>query len=86
MNERVLPDMAQIVARLAELEAENAKLKAKGNGMKITDKGGLSVYGFGRWPVTLYRSQWEALFARRGEIEAFILANADRLAVKEKAQ
>jgi hypothetical protein len=81
---RVLPDL---MAELAALKAENAKLKAaKGGAMKITEKGGLSVYGLGRFPVTLYRSQWESLFARQGEIEAFIAANGDRLATKgEKA-
>ena len=66
------------------LRGENAKLRAaKGHGMKVTDKGGLSVYGLGRFPVTLYRSQWEALLARKDEILAFIEANADKLASKD---
>jgi hypothetical protein len=70
---------------LERLREENARLKAgKGNGgMKVTEKGGLSVYGLGRFPVTLYRSQWEALFSRVDDIKAFIKANEGKLAVKE---
>jgi hypothetical protein len=75
-----------ILAELQLLREENARLKAgKANGhtMKIGEKGALSVYGFGRWPVTLYRSQWEKLIGMVPEIEAFIKANSDKLAVKE---
>ena len=84
----ILQDMTQTQDILAELEllrAENAKLKqAKATGgIKVTDKGGLSVYGLGRFPVTLYRGQWEKLFAKVDEIKAFIEANADKLSVKE---
>ncbi len=50
--------------------------------LKVSDKGALSVYGLGRFPVTLYRGQWERLFAERTSIEAFIKANASLLAVK----
>jgi hypothetical protein len=51
---------------------------------KVSDKGGLSVYGLGRFPVTLYRSQWERLLAPETTkaIGAFIQANASLLAVK----
>jgi hypothetical protein len=82
-----LIDITAHNAMLAELEAlrqENAKLKnGKGNGgMKVTEKGGLSVYGLGRFPVTLYRSQWEALFSRVDDIKAFIKANEANLKVK----
>lgn len=51
--------------------------------MKVSEKGALSVYGMGRWPVTLYRGQWERLLAHKDEIVAFIEANASLLAVKE---
>ena len=52
---------------------------------KVSDKGGLSVYGLGRFPVTLYRSQWERLLAPDTvkAIGAFIEANSKLLAVKE---
>lgn len=85
---RVLPDLAQqdMQAEIAKLKAENAALKSgpvRGLSMKVTDKGGLSIYGMGRFPVTLYRSQWEKLLANSDSIKAFIEANASRLSVKD---
>lgn len=80
---------ADALAELALLRAENAKLKAAAAtkagslSLKVSEKGALSVYGMGRFPVTLYRGQWERLIRSVPEIEAFILANADKLAVKE---
>lgn len=52
---------------------------------KVSEKGGLSVYGLGRFPVTLYRTQWERLLADDtvAQLKAFIAANAKLLAVKE---
>jgi hypothetical protein len=49
---------------------------------KVSEKGALSIYGLGRFPVTLYRGQWERLFAAKDQIEAFITANSALLAVK----
>jgi len=75
-----------LLAQIAALQVENAKLKANGAGrvsMKVSDKGALSVYGLGRFPVTLYRSQWERLLAMADDINKFISANASKLAVKE---
>lgn len=73
---------------LAALKAENEKLRAKVErkqtiSMKVSEKGGLSVYGLGRFPVTLYRQQWERLIGVVPEITAFIAANAKSLKVKE---
>jgi hypothetical protein len=68
------------------LRAENAKLKANKstvNGIKISSKGGVSVYGLGRFPVTLYRSQWESLLAKAEEIKAFMASNGHLLASKD---
>lgn len=57
------------------------------NGLKISEKGALSVYGLGRFPVTLYASQWATLIAKVPEIEAYLVANADKLKTKpEKAE
>ncbi len=68
---------------LARLRAENAALKARTVlTMKVGQAGGVSVYGMGRFPVTLYMSQWEKLLDNADEIRNFIAANKDRLAVK----
>lgn len=50
--------------------------------MKVSEKGALAVYGFGQWPVTLYKSQWQRLIEAIPDIEAFITAHASVLAEK----
>lgn len=73
-------------AELEKLRAENEalkKTKEKGLTMKIGEKGGLSVYGLGRFPVTLYKEQWRRLLSMGDEIRAFIQANDDKLKGKE---
>ena len=79
-------DVEDMKAQLEKLRAENEalkKTKEKGLTMKIGEKGGLSVYGLGRFPVTLYKEQWIKLLAMTDEIRAFIEANGDRLKSKE---
>jgi len=66
---------AAVTAAMAKPEG---KLTAK-----VSAKGALSLYGMGRFPVTLYRSQWERLFTVIPEIKAFIAANSAELKVKE---
>jgi hypothetical protein len=73
----VLQDLSQ-----AELIRMVEALQSHSNGLKVTDKGGISMYGLGRFPVTLYRSQWESLLNRADDLRAFIKANEARLAVK----
>lgn len=69
--------------RIADLEAKLAAAsKPRAVTLKVTDKGGLSMYGLGRFPVSLYRGQWERLLGAKGEVEAFIAANASQLSVK----
>ena len=73
-------------AELDKLRAENQALKttsAKGLSMKISEKGGLSIYGLGRFPVTLYKEQWTKLLGMTKDIEAFLAANNDKLKTKE---
>ncbi len=82
----MVDDAAQMKAELERLRAENdalKKTKEKGLTLKIGEKGGLSVYGLGRFPVTLYKEQWTRLLAMADEIRAFIAANADKLKSKE---
>lgn len=78
-------------AQLDALKAENEALKNPARkervlSMKITEKGGLSVYGMGRFPVTLYKSQWLKLIAFVDEIQTFIVANGDKLTDKSKVE
>jgi hypothetical protein len=51
--------------------------------MKVSDKGAVSVYGMGRFPVTLYKEQWLRLLDMAEEIRAFIAANEAKLKAKE---
>lgn len=71
---------------LERLRAENAALKkgaATGITMKVSEKGGLSVYGMGRFPITLYKEQWLKLLDMADAIRAFIAANAGQLKAKD---
>ena len=81
-----MTDSEQLKAELEKLRAENEALKktsAKGLSMKISEKGGLSIYGLGRFPVTLYKEQWTKLLGMVDDIKAFIAANDDKLKTKE---
>ena len=62
-------------AELERLRAENATLKSRGTrgvSLKVSEKGGVSVYGLGRFPVTLYKEQWAKLLDMADEIRGFI--------------
>ncbi len=70
---------------LERLRSENAALKkgaAAGITLKVSEKGGLSVYGMGRFPVTLYKEQWLKLLDMSDDIRAFIAANEGTLKSK----
>ncbi len=72
-------------AELERLRQENESLKkgaAKGISMKVSEKGGLSIYGLGRFPVTLYKEQWIKLLDMSDEIRTFIAANQGTLKAK----
>jgi hypothetical protein len=73
-------------AELERLRKENAALKkgaSSGNRIKVSEKGGVSVYGLGRFPVTLYKEQWLKLLDMSDEIRAFIAANEAELKTKD---
>jgi hypothetical protein len=77
----------ELHAELEKLRAENERLKKPARGqmsLKVSEKGGLSVYGLGRFPVTLYREQWEKLLGMADEIRAFIHDNDGALKKKEQ--
>lgn len=73
-------------AELERLRKENAVLKkggSAGNLLKVSPKGGISVYGMGKYPVTLYKEQWLRLLNMSDEIRAFIAENEAKLKTKE---
>jgi hypothetical protein len=73
-------------AEIERLRAENDKLKNKGGrglSLKVSEKGGVSLYGVGRFPVTLYKEQWRRILGMATEIEAFIEENESALKSKE---
>lgn len=81
-----MSDIDAMKAELDKLRAENTALKktsAKGLSLKVSQKGGVSVYGLGRFPVTLYKEQWLKLLDMSDDILAFIEANAAELKTKD---
>ena len=81
-----MPDEAAMAAELARLKAENEALKkreGRATGLKVSEKGGVSVYGLGRFPVTLYKEQWTKLLDMADDVRAFIKENESKLKAKE---
>ena len=75
-------------AELERLRAENERLKgqrSRGVTLKVSEKGGVSVYGLGRFPVTLYKEQWTRLLAMADDIRAFIKEHDAELKSREKS-
>ena len=75
------PTYEELKARLAELEAKQSRAAVLS--FKVSDKGGVSVYGLGRFPVTLYYGQWINLFDKAQELREFLEANKGKLKLKE---
>jgi len=76
----------ELRAEVERLKAENEALKARRSGatsMKVSEKGGLSVYGLGRFPVTLYQEQWLKLLDMADQIRAFIREHQSELKKRE---
>ena len=75
----------QLKEELERLRTENEALKKrseKGLSLKVSQKGGVSVYGLGRFPVTLYKEQWEKLLDMSDDIRTFIQENESQLKTK----
>ncbi len=78
-----------VQAELAQLKAENERLKrqqASPLSLKVSVKGALSVYGLGRWPVTLYKEQWARLIEHTEDIRAFLQEHDGELKSKKEKQ
>jgi len=76
----------ELKAELERLRNENAALKkgaSTGIRMKVSEKGAISIYGMGRFPVTLYKEQWPKLLDMSDDIRAFISANVAQLKTKD---
>jgi hypothetical protein len=72
---------------LERLRAENERLRhrsTRGVSLKVSEKGGVSVYGLGRFPVTLYKEQWTRLLDMADDIRAFIRENDAQLKTKSE--
>jgi hypothetical protein len=75
-------------AELERLKAENERLKTQRGrsvSLKVSEKGGVSVYGLGRFPVTLYKEQWAKLLAMTDELKTFIKEHDAELKTKPDA-
>ena len=76
----------ELKAELERLRSENAALKKGATAeirMKVSEKGAVSIYGMGRFPVTLYKEQWLKLLDMSDKIRAFIAANEAKLKARE---
>ena len=84
-----MADQEDLQAELERLRKENEALRAQARAkpgqftIKVSEKGGVSVYGLGRFPVTLYKEQWEKLLAMADDIRAFIREHEGELKAKE---
>jgi len=73
-------------AELERLRKENESLKkgaVRGVSLKVSEKGGVSVYGLGRFPITLYKEQWTKLLDMADQIRTFIAENESSLKSKQ---
>jgi len=80
------PSYEELKARLAELEKQGATRHTGQLDFRVGEKGGVSVYGLGRFPVTLYYEQWTRLLDASTQLRAFLEENkaAGKLKLKEK--
>jgi hypothetical protein len=78
------PTKEELMARIAELEKQAGSRKRGALDFKVGEKGGVSVYGLGRFPVTLYYEQWIRLLDAADGLRAFLEENKPRLKLKTK--
>jgi hypothetical protein len=76
------PTKEELMARIAELEKQVGSKKSGRLEFRVSEKGGVSVYGLGRFPVTLYYEQWQRLLGASDELHAFLEENKSKLKLK----
>jgi hypothetical protein len=76
------PDKEELMRRVVELERELGRRRGGGLEFKVGEKGGVSVYGLGRFPVTLYYEQWIRLLDSADALRAFLEENKSKLKLK----
>src|ERR1700674_1510631 len=78
------PTREDLLARISELEKQAGPRKKGSLEFRVGEKGGVSVYGLGRFPVTLYYEQWIRLLGAADELRAFLEENKSKLKLKTK--
>ena len=76
------PTKEELMARIAELEKQMGSKRSGRLEFKVGEKGGVSVYGLGRFPVTLYYEQWQRLLGAADELRLFLEENKGKLKLK----
>ena len=79
------PTKEELLARIAELEKQTTGRKKGAIEFRVGEKGGVSVYGLGRFPVTLYYEQWVRLLDASKDLRAFLEENKHRLKLKDQS-
>jgi hypothetical protein len=79
------PTKEDLMARITQLEKQLGSKQSGKLEFKVGDKGGVSVYGLGRFPVTLYYEQWNKLLDAAEDLRAFLEANKSRLKLRPQA-
>ena len=79
------PTKEDLMARIAQLEKQLGTKQSGNLEFKVGEKGGVSVYGLGRFPVTLYYEQWNKLLDAADDLRAFLEANKSHLKLRPKA-
>jgi hypothetical protein len=79
------PTKEELLARIAELEKQSGSKRSGTLEFRVGEKGGVSVYGLGRFPVTLYYEQWVRLLDAADRLRSFLEENKSRLKLKPPA-
>lgn len=78
------PTYEELKAKLAELEKQQGTRRTGSLEFRVGEKGGVSVYGLGRFPVTLYYEQWKRLLDASDKLKEFLEQNKSKLKLKDQ--